>query len=303
MTVHVVGNLCLDTTLSVPRFPAPGETMVALAAVTGLGGKGVNQAVSAARAGAVVELHAAVGQAEAADVAGRLRIEERLTLRLSRQHGGSDTSTILVRPDGENMIVSTTRCAQTFAPAEQVGWTETFSPGDVLLMQGNMTPGATAACLSAGRRRSAMTVLNPSPLWDRKALGWRDIDWLVVNAGELAALSGEDQPDQGAAVLLDQGVGALAVTLGGRGAFLLDVRGKCEVAAPNVAVRDTSGAGDVFCGVLVAYLARGAEPGESLARAVAAASRSVTRDGALASCPTADELRALAVPPINRSFR
>lgn len=132
---------------------------------------------------------------------------------------------------------------------------------------------------------------------------WRDIDWLVVNAGELAGLSGEDDPHRGAEVLLEQGVGALAVTLGRRGAFLLDRNGRIDVAAPAVETRDTSGAGDVFCGVFVAHLAQGATPGEGLARAVAAASFSVTRAGALASCPTAADLDGLATPPIHRSFR
>ncbi len=303
MTVHVVGNLCLDTTLSVPRFPTPGETMVALAGATGLGGKGVNQAVAAARSGAVVVLHAAIGQAEAGHVAERLSAEPRLTLHLERHDGASDTSTILVRPDGENMIVSTTGCAQAFDPAERPGWATTIAPGDLLVMQGNMRPSATVRCLSAGRQRAAMTVLNPSPLWWGDVPVWRDIDWLVVNAGELAALSGEDDPHRGAAVLLEQGVGALAVTLGRRGAFLLDRSGRIDVAAPAVETRDTSGAGDVFCGVFVAHLAQGATPGEGLARAVAAASFSVTRAGALASCPTAGDLDALATPPIHRSFR
>lgn len=303
MTIHVVGNLCLDTTLSVPRFPAPGETMVALDATTDLGGKGVNQAVAAARAGAVVVLHAAIGQAAAADVVGRLADEARLTLRLERLDRPSDTSTILVRLDGENMIVSTTGCARAFAPAGHAGWADAIAAGDILLMQGNMSPGATAGCLAAARRRSAVTVLNPSPLWHPRDPAWRDIDWLVANAGEVAALSGEDDPQRGAAVLRGHGVAAVIVTLGSRGAFLLDADGRVEVLAPEVTARDTAGAGDVFCGVFCAHLARGTAPGEGLAHAIAAASLSVTRTGALASCPTADELASLAAPPTHRSDR
>ena len=228
--------------------------------------------------------------------------EPRLTLRLTRLIGPSDTSTILVRPDGENMIVSTIRCAQAFAPAEHAEWADCIAAGDVLLMQGNLTSTSTAACLSAGRRRGAVTVLNASPLWGAQSPPWRDIDWLVVNAAELAALCGDEDPYRGADILRSEGVGALAVTLGGRGALLRDASGGFEVAAPHVEAQDTSGAGDVFCGVFVAHLARGAAPVEGLARAVSAASLSVTRAGALASCPTADEFADLPAVATHRSF-
>ncbi len=105
------------------------------------------------------------------------------------------------------------------------------------------------------------------------------------------------------AMLRNKGVGTLAVNLGRHSALLFDRDGRVDAAAPHVTARDTSGAGDVFCGVFVAHPARGDEPGESLAQAIAAASLSVTGPCALASCRTANELATLPIPSIRRSPR
>ena len=303
MTIHVVGNLCRDVTLTVRRFPRPGETLVATSSRTGLGGKGVNQAVAAARAGAPVVLYVAVGQEDVASLRGLLDVERGLRLDVTGLDSPTDTSILLVRPDGENTIVSATICAGAFDPMGTTGLGAALAAGDLLVMQGNLTAAATRACLDEGRRRSALTILNPSPLWDDAGLPSHAIDLLVVNAGELEALSREADPARGAERLLAEGVGAVVVTLGARGVIHLDRSGRIDIAAPRVAVLDTSGAGDVFCGVLAGSIARGVERGEALALATAAASLSVTRPGALASCPSAAELAALPLPTCVRSPR
>ena len=298
MRVHVVGNLCRDTSLAVARFPVPGETLVAEGSASGLGGKGLNQAVAAARAGAPTTLHAAVAGADVAALAAALAGEGGLALRLVGRDLPTDTSTILVRGDGENLIVSATACARAFDPVPDLG---ALGPGDVLLMQGNLDPGRTRACLAAGRRAGALTVLNPSPVFAEGALDWAAVDVAVLNRGELAALTGCREPGEGADALLGRGAGAVAVTLGPQGALLRSGDDTIAVAAPAVAARDTSGAGDVFCGVLVGLMWRGVATGTALARAVAAASLSVTRAGALASCPGAAEIAALSLPTLDRN--
>ncbi len=300
MRLHVIGNLCRDTTLAVDRFPGPGETIVAIGSGVGLGGKGLNQAVAAARAGAAVILHAAVGRGEADALASGLADEPRLALCLVEGAAATDTSTILVRPDGENLIVSTCAAAQAFDPLSR-GILGGIAPGDILLLQGNLAASATRDCLHAGRRGGALTVLNPSPWPDGAAPDWRDVDLMVANRHEVAALAGRADPEEAAALLLASGVGAVAVTLGSAGIVLRDAAGRVTVAASTVAVRDTSGAGDVFCGVLVGLLARGTPRDDALARATAAASLSVTRPGALAACPTAAEIAALPLPKPIRS--
>lgn len=296
--VHVIGNLCRDTTLNVARFPVPGETLVAEAGEVGLGGKALNQAVAAARAGALVTLHAAVARGEAAALTAALDGHDGLVPRLVEVDRPTDSSVILVRGDGENVIVSATGCARAFDPLPAL---DGLLPGDVVVMQGNLGLAATKAVLGRARRAGAVTVLNPSPLWAEGTAHWPDIDLVVVNGGELGHLAGDPDPATGAAVLLSRGVGSVVATLGSRGAIYRAGADGLEIAAPAVAARDTSGAGDTFCGVLVGLMACGSEPGEALARAVAAATLSVTRPGALASCPTAAEIAALVVSTPVRS--
>ena len=291
--VHVVGNLCRDTTLAVPRFPAPGETMVASANRTGPGGKGLNQAVAAARAGAEVLFHAAVGRGEAATLAADLAGEASLGMRLVEGHAATDTSTILLRPDGENLIVSACEAVLAFDPMASAALMDAIVSGDLFLMQGNLSRAATLGCLREARRRGAATVLNPSPLWDDGGPAWPDVNVLVANAGELRKLSGVDDADAAATALLAAGATAVVVTRGAEGVLYRDADTRLTVAASPVAVVDTTGAGDVFCGVFVGLLAQGLDRGAALARATAAASLSVTRQGALASIPSAVEIAAL----------
>ena len=296
MRVHVIGNLCRDTTLTVARFPVPGETLVARDCVVGLGGKGLNQAVAAARAGAAVLLHAAVNRDEAARLSADLGRERGLEARFTGLPLPTDNSILLVRDDGENAIVSATACAQAFNPVARDAAGDVLAPGDILLMQGNLSASATRVSLRKGRLAGALTVFNPSPLWHDERPDWRDIDLLVANAHEVAVLSGEADPGVAAAALLQEGAGAVAVTLGARGLHYRTPEASLAIEAPPVEVLDTSGAGDVFCGVLVGLMACGVARPEAMACATAAASLSVTRRGALASCPTAAEIAALSSP-------
>ncbi|HEX4765624.1 MAG TPA: ribokinase [Lichenihabitans sp.] len=303
MTIHVVGNLCIDTTLGVERFPAPGETLVATSSRSGLGGKGLNQAVAAARTGAPVTLRAPVGIADRERLIVDLAGERGLILRLAATALPTDASVILVRPDGENVIVSTTAAARLFDPLAETDLRHAIAAGDTLLMQGNLPAETTRACLAEARRRGAVTVLNPSPLWSAGGPIWSDVDWLVLNEGELRAISGDAEVETGAVAVLVWGAGAVVVTRGARGVLCLAGPDRIEIEAPAAVARDTSGAGDVFCGVLVGLLASGHAKVEALARATAAASLSVTRPGALASCPSAEEMVALPSPVHHRRVR
>ena len=297
MRVHVIGNLCRDTSLAVPHFPRPGETLMATQRSAGLGGKGLNQAVAAARAGAEVIFHAAVGPGEAASLANALADEPGLTLRLVEGEAPTDASLLLVQPDGENAIMSLCAAARGFDPVDRGALCQ-VALGDILLLQGNLSLATTLACLAEGRRLGARTVLNPSPLWEDAPRAWPDVDLFVLNAGEAADLSGETDAVAAASVLRAAGAGTVVVTRGARGVVLCSDEGTLAAAAPRVEVLDTTGAGDVFCGVLVGGLARGLSPGAALEASTSAASLAVTRAGALAACPTADEIAAL-FPPTN----
>jgi ribokinase len=295
MRVHVAGNVCIDTTFCLDRFPVAGETLNASAYVDGLGGKGANQALAAARTGVTVMLWAAIGNdVDSARIRAMLQNEVD-TSHLTQLDLPSDRSTIVVDAAGENFIVSGVSCATAYDPLAMTQMQASIHPGDLFVVQGNLRPAVTNDCLEAARRKSARTIFNPSPLSGGQAPELDQVDYVVANRGEAALITGCTEPALAAAAMLDRGVGSAIITLGNEGCLLL-ARGTTSpltIAAPQVFAVDTSGAGDVFCGVFAGCLARDLSPVTALRIAVAASAISVTHPGTLQSCPTAAEIAAL----------
>ncbi len=287
-TVLVLGNAGVDLSLSLARLARPGETAVASAAVRAPGGKGLNQAVAAARAGGRVRFCAPVGEDADADfVARTLATEPLAELRLRRRPEPTDISVVMVAADGENSIVSLCRCADALDAAEAAAFAGEAAPADWLLMQGNLAATATLAAMRASRGR---VVLNTAPL------RWPATPMLpfcavaVANRGEAEAITGLAEPGAAARRLRAEGCGAAVVTLGAEGCVWADADGSGHLPAVPVRAVDTTGAGDTFCGVLVERLASGLALPDALAAAQRAAALSVTRPGAYAALPTAAEL-------------
>ncbi|WP_026783599.1 PfkB family carbohydrate kinase [Pleomorphomonas koreensis] len=286
MALHVVGNACVDTTFYLDRLPRPGETVNAVSTRRGVGGKGANQAVAAARTGAEVILRAALGADAEADVVratlfGELPLDGLVTLDTS-----TDRSSILVDGDGENIIVTAAECASAFDPSADLA---ALAAGDHLLMQGNLRPDVTRACLDAARAKGAVTILNPSPL----GAALPEADVVIVNAVEAEALTGLADPAEAARRLSRDGAASIVVTLGARGAWLHEPGGARLLPAPAVTAIDTSGAGDVLAGVIAGCLARGLPLAAAARVGVEAAAVAVTRRGTLAACPSRTEIAAL----------
>jgi ribokinase len=293
-TVHVVGNACIDASWSVPRFPRIGETLVASSFSEGLGGKGLNQAVAAARAGADVRLWAAVGRDEAASrIRACLAAERIATDDLTTTGVATDLSTVIVDDGGDNMIISRIDCASTFDPLG-AGLAAAVRAGDLVVMQGNLAPGVTEACLSAARSQGGVTLLNPSPIARVGVMPWPLVDWAVMNESEAETLTERAMPQQAADRLLALGVRSVVITLGAKGAIFADDGHVDAIAAPPATVRGTAGAGDIACGVLAGLLGQHVAPRRALAVAIAAASLSVSRKGTLSACPTRSEIAALS---------
>ncbi|MGF6232819.1 ribokinase [Inquilinus ginsengisoli] len=294
MTVHVVGNACLDTLYRLQRFPEPGETVVADGMAEDLGGKGLNQAVAAARTGARVRLLAAIGSDRPGEaVAERLAAEGIDAAGLIRLDCPTDRSMIQVDAAGENTIVSVTGCADRFAPPQGTDLDAALRPGDLLLMQGNLRIAAVRDGFALARKRGTGTVLNPSPIRDSYATVLPLTDLLVVNRGEACRLGGDADPHRAAQALLRRGVPMVVVTLGAAGASLVTAEGRRDFPAPAVTAVDTVGAGDLLCGVLAGLLDLGAAIETALPVAIQAAAIGVTRPGVLSSFPTRAEIAAI----------
>ena len=280
MSVLVVGNAALDRIFAVERLPMAGETLLADASERRPGGKGLNQAVTAARAGARVRLVAGVGSDQEADEIACHLDTEPLEAVLLRGIRATDESVVLVGADGENTIVSTARQAHALparAVEEAIG---TTAPGGVLLLQGNLSAAVTRHALEQGGARQLVRLANAAPV----AFPWQDLqaetDVLIVNAVE-ARLVGSLTAS------------TVIVTEGMSGVTLIQDGQRRRVAAPAVVAIDTTGAGDVLCGVLAAALDRRMPILEALERAVRAAALKVTRAGTWSGLPTANELREI----------
>jgi len=294
LTIVVIGNATVDLAYAVPRLPAPGETVLAQTKRVDAGGKGLNQAIVAKRAGADVVYGAPLGRdAQAAVILERLEQEGLASAQLQRVAVPSDESLIVVAPSGENAIVSTAAAAQALDEAAATAVLDRLGPGDLLLMQGNLTRAITAFCLARARAAGARTMLNPAPIaFDYREL-WRAVDIAVVNEVESAVLTGERDPRTAAEALRRAGAGTMVTTLGAEGARLMDGDGERRVPAPEVEAVDTTGAGDVFCGVLAAALDARLGWEAALHWAVRAASLKVTRRGTASAFPSREELLRL----------
>jgi len=293
--IHVVGNATIDVVIRLERFPMPGETLVAKPGTReDFGGKGANQAVALARCGAPVRLVAAVGNDE---LGGRIRahlMAEGVAIDgLWEWQGDSDRCIIYVDHAGENTIVSLIDAAASFDPFATTDIAQQIRAGDYVLLQGNLRPDVTRRCTQFAKERGANTVLNASPTYQAGEYDWPRIDLAVVNHVEAVELGGNADPERAAAALLDAGASAVVLTAGASGATWIGRDYRVHIDAPKVQAIETVGAGDVFCGVLVAGLAEAQSPRAALRAAVEAATVAVTRTGVVSSFPSPAEMRRI----------
>jgi ribokinase len=296
LTVVVVGSAMVDVAYRVERLPGPSESLLARGRTVDAGGKGLNQAIVARRAGAEVRFCAGVGRdAGAAMIRAGLEADGLSTAWLVATPCATDESIVYVAASGENCIVSTDAAAKHLTLRNVADVLVGLSPGDVLLMQGNLSRELTSLCLTRARAADATTILNPAPI-DFDYTGLLPLaDIMILNQIEARTLTGQVEIDSASAVLCARGVGKVVLTLGSQGALVREGQGPAHrVPAPAVTAVDTTGAGDVLAGVVAAGIDRGIALMSAVRWAVAAASHKVTRPGTSSGFPTGVELAALA---------
>lgn len=293
MSLIVVGNVTEDIIFRLPRLPQLGETVIASERLSDIGGKGLNQAIIAARAGMQVRLVAPVGDDAAGRRARALIRDEPLEAQLIAKDGPTDQSIIAVAEGGENTIISSAFAASSLTIADVIGALGGMAAKDWLLMQGNLSQEITLGLLRLARAAGLRTIVNASPIrWDYSVLlPW--IDLLILNEPELGALSQRCGLASGIATLIDSGVGQIIVTLGARGSVFAEGDQRLDAPAQSATVVDTAGAGDTFCGTYLAALARGKTPKASLHAAAAAAAITIGRSGTWSAFPSQEQLSAI----------
>ncbi|MEZ5190298.1 MAG: ribokinase [Schumannella sp.] len=291
--IVVLGSANMDLVVRQPRLPEPGETMFGASFMTVPGGKGLNQAVAAARAGGDVAFLGAVGndafgdalrdclREDDIDVHGVIEVDEPTgTAHISVLDGGENA--IVVVPGANAVITELDDDAQ-----------RRIEDSRYLVAQFERPIELITEAFVVAHGLGIQTVLTPAPVMpvDPGLLQLTDI--LIPNAGEARALAGVDD-DAEAAKALSRQAGLVVMTRGSKGALVArDGVIESEVAPRRVQPVDTTAAGDTFAGVLVAMLAEGQALGRALQAATVAASIAVTRAGASTSMPTRAEIDAL----------
>lgn len=290
--IFVVGSVNRDILVRTPRHPSPGETVTGSRLDTGLGGKGLNQAVAAARAGATVIMVGAVGDDDAGDAArDRLRSDgvdiDRMVVR-SDVHTGY--AVVTVDDSGENSIVVVPGANGTLDGDDVTRLLTGLRTSDIVVLQNELPPSAGSAAARVARSAGATVVWNAAPAPTALDNIPDVIDVLVVNEHELlcvAELLGlEDQDRDGLIAAVGRRLDAVVVcTLGADGSIVVDGVRSESVPAASVDVVDTTAAGDTFIGYLASALPFDSISSAHLRVAGAAAGLTVTRPGASESIP------------------
>jgi ribokinase len=266
--VVVLGSLNVDLVTRVERHPRPGETVLGEGLSRFAGGKGGNQAVAAARAGAEVRMVGAVGS----DEAGNAYVERLVRLGVDVSgvavvEGSSGHALITVDEAGENAIVVVPGANASVGGAA-IDALGDIGPGDVLLVQLEVPLSTVTAAVRHAAHRGARVVLNTAPYSVLPADVVALADPVVANEHEAVLLADSELAPR-----------SLLVTFGSKGAHWDGLIAPAHLVAPED-VADTTGAGDAFCGALAAALAGGAAREAALDAALAAGAAAVRHTGA-----------------------
>ena len=293
MPVFIVGSVNVDWVAFCGRLPRPGETVLGSGLERHPGGKGANQAVAAAQAGASAFMVGAVGDDPDGEFMRAALAEHGVDIRgIETVEAATGVAFILVGNGGDNQIVVVPGANHRIAPERAAALA--FQAGDVCLAQSETRPEVVQAAFERARSRQALAVFNPAPASPEALALFPLADVIVVNETECASYAGaaadgwlgspEALPRAGLALGLRAGQ-ALILTLGARGVVAWTGDRILAVPGHPVAAIDATGAGDCFCGYLAAGLERGERLEDCLRAANAAAALAVQTKGAVSSIP------------------
>jgi ribokinase len=291
-TICVVGSSNIDLISRVPRLPRLGETLIGHSFHMGYGGKGANQAVMAANLGARVTMVTRVGR----DVFGEGTLKNYLDQGIDTRHVRFDeerfsgVAPIFVDDNADNVIVIVPGANMGLTPEDARAASDAILAADVLCCQLEIPIETTLEAFRIARSGGVRTILNPAPAMPLPDELLRLTDICAPNEVEIEQLTNRPavtlpEAEKAARELLDRGPRAIVLTIGDRGALLVDAEGAHHVPAVEVEAVDPTGAGDAFIGSLAVFIAEGFDLREATRRAAAVASLSVTRIGTQISFP------------------
>lgn len=295
--ILVIGSLNMDIVISLNHLPQPGETIIGQGKSEHPGGKGANQAYAAAKLGGKTCM---IGRAGADDYGQ--------TLISSLKSAGADTGGIIVQQGtgtglafiyvdekGENTIVLASGANAMLSPEDIRGMERYIDTADIVLIQLEIPFETVTYSIEAASRKGKTIVLNPAPVRGGLEAFYDKIHILTPNEGELAALTGMNADtiegaESAAKTLIQKGVETVIVTLGDKGALLVQSDKTKHFPARRVKAVDTTAAGDAFSAAVCVALSEGKGIEEAITFANAASAISVTRKGAQPSIPSRQEV-------------
>jgi ribokinase len=279
--VWVIGSANLDVVATVDRLPSPGETLLGHAYDEYAGGKGLNQAIAAARSGAATGFVGALGDDDAGAVLRRVLIDDAVDIsQVATVSQPTGRAVIFVDAGGENVIVVVPGANSTVtAPAA-------IADAGVVLAQLEVPIETVTRAFVAARAVGATTILNPAPARDLPDELLEACNIVVPNEHETELLGGVER-------LRERGVDTVIVTRGGQGVEVHSPTRSWHEPPFEVDVVDTTGAGDAFCGALAARLSAGRPLADAVRWAAAAGALATTVAGAVPAQPWIRDIEAL----------
>lgn len=291
--IVVVGSINMDLVVRAPRHPQPGETILGTDFQTFPGGKGANQAVSAARLGSKVKMIGRVGTDSFGDsLLATLQQDGVDTEMVLKTEGvASGVALITVSETGQNNIVVVPGANSRLSPTDIQAACSTFEGAAVVLVQLEIPLETVAETVRLARGQGAKVILNPSPAQTLRHELLAQVDYLIPNEYELSLLTGIQSLSIAADELKSLGIQCLVVTLGADGVLVHEGEESHHIPPHQVKVVDSTAAGDAFAGAFAVALSEGRSALDAATFGNAAGALAVTKAGAQPSLPTRETIR------------
>lgn len=297
--ILVIGSSNTDLIATLNHFPAAGETLEGFSFHQEMGGKGANQALAAHRAGGDVMFITSLGNDTYGQNILRFYRDEGLNVSLSRLCDNVPTGIAMIWVDqnGENSIIIIPGANKMLTPEYINSNLVAIEKSDIIVLQMEIPYETVRTVCNIASQLGKKVILNVAPAYPINNDILNTIDILIVNKSEAETISGEKIEDIGEEKIIDKllllmkGAQSVILTLGSKGCWYKSYRESIRFPTFNVNVKDTTAAGDTFCGVLAVGISKNEALEEALEFATAAAALCVTRLGAQPSIPTEKEIK------------
>lgn len=290
--IVVVGSINMDLVVRTPRHPEPGETILGSSFQTFPGGKGANQAVSAARLGGRVKMIGRVGSDAFGDsLLATLQKDHVDTTYIRRSPDiASGVALITVNEQGQNTIVVVPGANSQLSSQDIRDSRAAFEGASVVLLQLEIPMETVQTAINVAREQGVRVILNPAPAHQLSDYILSKVDFLIPNESELALLTGIQTISIAAGSLRSIGARRLIITLGSEGVLVMEDDDFYQLEAHVVPAVDTTAAGDAFVGAFAVALTEHQPTRVAAAWGNAAGALAVTGPGAQPSLPTRAQL-------------